>query len=129
MTIDDIVITGDNFETTAAMEELIHKKFNRLLNHYGHFMTDMEIILKIDNDHRNISEVNVNVPEKKLNASASTDDMYKSLDEMIHKLKTQLEKYKELHFGHQKEQRAEQAYKEEALTDESAEKDFVNEAE
>jgi ribosomal subunit interface protein len=127
MKVDDIVITGDNFESTAAMDELIHKKFDRLLNHYGHFITAIEIILKIDNDHRNISEANINVPEKKINASASTDDMYKSLDEMISKLKTQLEKYKELHFGHQKEQRAEQAYKEEVLSHEDEEKDLINE--
>ena len=113
MTIDDLVLTGDNFEITSSLQELAHKKFNRLIKHYGHFITDIEVLLKIDNDHRNIAEANVNVPDKQLNASASTGDMYKSLDEMIAKLKQQLEKYKEQHFGHQKEQRFEQHIKEE----------------
>ena len=113
MTIDDLVLTGDNFEITPSLQELIHKKFNRLIKHYGHFITDIEVLLKIDNDHRNIVEVNVNVPEKQLNASAITSDMYKSLDEMLAKIKQQLEKYKEQHFGYQKEQRFEQHIKKE----------------
>ena len=111
MTVDDIVISGHNFESSDALNEIIHKKFKRLLNHYGHFITDIEVILKIDNEHRNIAESNVHVPEKQINASASTDDMYKSVDEMIHKLEVQLEKYKEIHFGHKKEQRIEQQIK------------------
>lgn len=100
MTIDDLVLAGDNFEITPALQELSHKKFSRLIKHYGHFITDIEVLLKIDNDHRNIAEANVNVPEKQLNASATTNDMYKSLDNMLAKLKQQLEKYKEQHFGH-----------------------------
>ena len=111
MTIDDLVLAGHNFEITPALQELVNKKFNRLINHYGHFMVDTEVLLKIDNDHRNIAEVNINVPDKQLNASATTGDMYKSLDEVLAKVKQQLEKYKELHFGHQKEQRFEQQVK------------------
>jgi ribosome-associated inhibitor A len=114
MTIDDIVITGDNFETTDAMKELTLKKYDRLLKHYGHFITDIEIILKVT-DHRNIAESNVNVPDKQINASASSEDMYKSIDETIHKLKVQLEKYKELHFGHKQEESASQQFKEESV--------------
>lgn len=118
MTVDDIVISGDNFETSDAMKNIIRKKYSRLLNHYGHFITDIEIILKIANDHRNVAESNVNVPEKKLNASASTDDMYKSIDEMIDKLKVQLEKYKKIHFGHSREERVAEQFKEELTDDE-----------
>ena len=111
MIIDDLVLAGHNFEITPSLEELTHKKFARLLKHYSHFITDIEVVLKIDNDFRNIAETNVNVPEKQLHASASTDDMYKSIDEMVHKIKQQLEKYKEQHFGHQKEQIFEQQIK------------------
>jgi putative sigma-54 modulation protein len=105
MNIDDIVISGHNIEATEAMRDLIHKKFERLLKHYGRFITDAEVILKIANEHDNIAEINVNVPDKQLNASAKTGDMYKSIDDMLDKLKTQLEKYKEIHFGHTKEER------------------------
>jgi len=111
MTIDDLVLAGHNFEITPSLHEIVHKKFQRLLKHYGHFITDIEVLLKIDNDHRNIAETNLNVPEKQLNASAITSDMYKSIDEMIAKIKQQLEKYKEQHFGHQKEQRLDQQIK------------------
>ena len=118
MTVDDIVISGDNFEASDAMKDLVHKKYSRVLKHYGHFITDIEVILKIANDHRNIAESNVNVPEKKINASASTEDMYKSIDEMIDKLKVQLEKYKEMHFGHGREERVAEQFKEELTDDE-----------
>lgn len=120
MTIDDIVISGDNFEVTDAMKELIHKKFSRLLNHYGHFITDIEIILKIS-DHHNIAEANMNVPEKHITAKASTEDMYKSFDEMIQKAKVQLEKYKEIHLGHKQEEKSAQQF-EEHLTLEEADR-------
>lgn len=103
MTIDDIIISGQHFETTDALKDLIHKKFDRLLKHYGNFITDIEIILKCTNEHQQIAEVNVHVPEKQINASASTDDMYKSVDEMILKVKVQLEKYKATHNGHGKD--------------------------
>lgn len=122
MTIDDIVISGDNFETTDAMKELILKKYTRLLKHYGHFITDIEIILKLA-DHRNIAESNINVPEKKINAKATSDDMYKSVDEMLHKSKVQLEKYKELHFGHGKEEKTAQQFEERADAEEREELD------
>lgn len=112
MNINDIVITGDNFEPTEAIKELLLKKFERLLNHYGHFITDIEVILKVS-EHHNIAEVNVNVPDKHLNASGSTDDMYKSIDEMIHKVKTQLEKYKKIHLGHGREEKLAQQFKQE----------------
>lgn len=102
MNIDELVIEGHNFEITPSLQEIIHKKINRLLKHYGHFITNIEILLKIDNDHRNIAEIKINLQGKQLNASASTHDMYKSIDEMIIKIKPQLEKYKELHFGHHK---------------------------
>lgn len=122
MTIDDIIISGDNFEASEAMKELILKKYSRLLNHYGHFITDIEIILKLT-DHRNIAECNLNVPEKKINASATSDDMYKSIDEMIHKSKVQLEKYKEIHFGHKQEEKTAQQFEERANAHEREELD------
>ena len=100
MNIDELILAGHNVEITPALQAIIHKKINRLLKHYSHFITDIEVLLKIDNDHCKIAEINVNVQSKQLNASSSTYDMYKSIDEMIIKIKPQLEKYKELHFGH-----------------------------
>ncbi len=105
MNIDELVLTGHNIEITPALQEIVHKKINRLLKHYGHLITDIEIMLKIDSHHRNIAEININVQGKQLHASANHHDMYKSIDDMIIKTKSQLEKYKALHFGHQKEQR------------------------
>jgi ribosomal subunit interface protein len=119
MNVDDIIISGDDFDVSDAIKELIYKKYDRLLNHYGHFITNIEIILKIANDHSNIAESNVSVPEKKINASASTDDMYKSIDDMIAKLKIQLEKYKEQHFGHGREERVAEQFKDELTSEEN----------
>ena len=115
MTVNDIVISGHNYTLTAAMEELLRTKMERLLKHYGHFTTSIELLLRINNDD-NIAEANVLVRDVSINASAKSDDMYKSIDDMIHKLKVQLEKYKETHLGHQKQQREVQNHKLEELT-------------
>ena len=104
MHIDELVLAAHNFEISPSLQEIVYKKIHRLLKHYGHFITDIEILLKIDNSHSNIAEININVQKKQLNASASTNDMYKSIDDMLIKIKPQLEKYKELHFGHHREQ-------------------------
>ncbi len=100
MNINELVLAGHNVEITPSLQEVVYKKIARLLKHYGHFITNIEILLKIENEHLNIAEINMNVRGKHLNASAGTHDMYKSIDEMIVKVKPQLEKYKELHFGH-----------------------------
>lgn len=121
MIVNDIRISGHDFDVTEAMKELLQKKFDRLLKHYGHFITDVEVLMKIANDHRNIAEANVNVPDKTINASASSNDMYKSIDEMLHKLKTQLEKYKETHLGHKGEERIAEQLKDEEAAEAAAE--------
>lgn len=119
MTVNDIRISGHDFEVTEAMKKILHKKFERLLKHYGHFITDVEVLMKIANDHRNIAETNVHVPDKTINASASTDDMYKSIDEMVNKVKVQLEKYKETHLSHKGEERMAEQLNDEDLDEDA----------
>lgn len=103
MIIDEIVITGDNFECTEAMNSLVQKKFERLLKHYGHYIQSANILLKLDAKQREIAEINIVVKDEHMNASANTEDMYKSIDEVMDRIKTQLERYKEIHANHHKE--------------------------
>jgi putative sigma-54 modulation protein len=102
-TLADIKFTGQNIEITDALKEIATKKITKnIIKHYTKWITNgIDVIIKIDNNDAQIAEMNVHVHEKTLNATAKTDDIYKSIDEMIHKMEVQLEKFKGKNLGHQ----------------------------
>jgi putative sigma-54 modulation protein len=101
---EKITITGNHVEVTPALHDLAHKKFDRLLKHFGKFTSAFDIILKVETPKNQIAEVNAHVLHGTiLNATATTPDLYKSIDEIAHKMEIQLEKYKGLHFNHHEE--------------------------
>jgi ribosomal subunit interface protein len=116
LSVNDINIKGVKFEITDAIETLIRNEFESVLDHYARYINGrIDVYLKTDhktpNDNKThklpnqnmtneIAEVSVEVLTKTITATAATDDMYRSIDEMVHKLKAQLEKYKQTHAGH-----------------------------
>jgi putative sigma-54 modulation protein len=102
-TLDNIKFTGQNFDVTDALKEITLKKINKhIIKHYAKWISGtIDIIMKIDSSNAQVAEINLHVHEKTLNATAKTDDIYKSIDEMIHKIEIQLEKFKGKHLGHQ----------------------------
>jgi ribosomal subunit interface protein len=59
---------------------------------------------KVETPKNQMAEVNAHVLHGTiLNATATTPDLYKSIDEIAHKMEIQLEKYKGLHFNHHEE--------------------------
>ena len=99
----DIKFTGQHFEISDTLKELTSKKINKnILKHYKKYCTGIiEVIMKKNTDEDQIAEMNVHVQDVVLNATASSTDMYQSVDDMIRKMEVQLEKYKGKHLGHQ----------------------------
>jgi len=86
--------TGHDIEITAAMKNIIEKKFSRVEKHFHKAMTSANIILTVQKLN-NIAEVTVHVKGAEINAKADADDMYKAIDMMMDKLNRQLIKHKE----------------------------------
>lgn len=88
-----IQITGHGFEVSPALRELTEKKLHRMQRHINN-ITNIQITFEVDNLTQ-IAEANVQVPGNSVNARAESNDMYKSVDLLMEKLKVQLTKYKE----------------------------------
>jgi len=89
----DITITGQNIEITDALELLIHEKFNKIKRHFEN-ITDVKFILKVEN-HNHIAECKLHLMHNEIFSDASGADMYKVIDDLIHKIDRQVIKIKE----------------------------------
>jgi len=91
-------ITGHNVELTDALRKFTEKKFNRL-KVYKDQITSTHITFNIDNRNQ-IAEAQIHIPGHMVVAKAESDDLYTSIDALIHKLEKQLKKYKEQQMDH-----------------------------
>ena len=86
----DIIISGHNMELTGAIKNMVHEKAEKLFEH------DDQIIrmrVELDYDTHNKSHHGEFIAKGQLEvlgndhfASAATDDLYKSIDDMVSKL-------------------------------------------
>lgn len=95
-----ISFTGQGIEVTAALENLITKKYDRVATHFNHPILGVNVILTTQKLNHT-AEITVNIKGMQINAKATCEDMYKAIDQMIHKLDKQLIKHKEKMTNHQ----------------------------
>ena len=88
-----ISVDGQGISVTKAMRELLDKKLRKVLSHVDN-IESIHIILKVNN-HEQFATASVAVPKKVISAHATSDDMYKTIDLLIHNLNTRLVKNKE----------------------------------
>ncbi|MGV3740198.1 MAG: ribosome hibernation-promoting factor, HPF/YfiA family [Gammaproteobacteria bacterium] len=88
----NIQISGHNIELTAALKAYIHKKAEKLAHHFSHIIS-MSVVLNVEREQQ-IAEANISANNFQGHASATSTDMYQSIDAMLHKLEKQLEKSK-----------------------------------
>lgn len=88
-------LTGQNIEITESLREFTNSKFQRLLRQTDR-ITNVHVILAVDK-LLHIAEANVHIPGADLHAKSESDDMHKSILNIIDKLLRQLEKYKDKH--------------------------------
>ena len=85
----EIIITGVHLTLTDAIKNIVHEKTQKLLNHAERALRiRVELIKEVK---KNAKEeftakgiININGPD--LVASETTDDLYKSVDKMVHML-------------------------------------------
>lgn len=88
-------VRGENIEVTDALREYVEK---RLVKLDKYFVDDPEVIahvnLKVYNDRTAKVEVTIPLPYLVLRAEETTDDMYRSIDNVSEKLERQIRKFK-----------------------------------
>ena len=89
----NIQISGRNIELTEALKAYIHKKAEKLNQHFSSII-GMSVVLAVEREDQ-IAEANVNISHFDAHATAKSTDMYQSIDQMLAKLEKQLLKHKE----------------------------------
>ncbi len=91
-------ISGHGIEVTAALSDLINKKFSRVKKHFDQ-ITSAHIILDVHKTEQ-MAEATIHIPGHEIYAKADSDDMYKTIDLLMDKIIRQLDKYKAKHHSH-----------------------------
>ena len=95
-------ISGRHVEVTDALDEYARNKLSKLDTIFKN-ITTVHVILSIDNlQQKAEGEVKIAGDQKSIFAESSTEDMYKSIDELEHKLLTQVRKYHSILTDHHK---------------------------
>jgi len=93
-------IKGNHFEITTSLEAHIISKLAKVEKVMDR-ITSINIILNVDNrDQTAEAELRISGDQHSIFAEATSDDMYKSIDELEHKLLKQVIKYNEILKSH-----------------------------
>ena len=84
--------TGLNMEVTAALKTFTTNKLEKL-SRYADKISDIHVTFDVDK-LRQIAEAKIMVPGTEIHARSESENMYKTVDILIDKLKRQLDKYK-----------------------------------
>lgn len=88
-----IVLTGRQIDVTAALNDYVHSKFDRLSRHSDDVFT-VQVILEVEKlNHR--AEATAHLRGKTVHADAEGVDMYAAIDLLADKLDRQVLKHKE----------------------------------
>lgn len=88
-------LTGQNIEITESLREFTHSKFQRLMRQNDR-ITNIHVVLAVNKLIHSV-EAKVHIPGAELHAESESDDMHKSILNVIDKLLRQIEKHKDKH--------------------------------
>jgi len=96
----DIRIKATKMELTPLIEEAIKDKIGGLKKYFDNIIgCEVEVGRTTKHHYKGgvfIAEVNLEVLKKVIRASAETDDLLKSINEVKDKMKVEITKYKEM---------------------------------
>lgn len=103
----DVIISGLNMELTDAMKNVVHEKSEKLFEHEDRIIR-MRVELEYDSHQAShqkefIAKGQLEVRGNDHFVTVATDDLYKSIDQMVHKLdrmlrrRSRLQKVKRKH--------------------------------
>ncbi len=88
-------LTGQNIEITDSLREFTQSKFQRLIRQHDR-ITNIHVVLAVNKLIHSV-EARVHIPGAELHAESESDDMHKSILNVIDKLLRQIEKHKDHH--------------------------------
>jgi putative sigma-54 modulation protein len=88
-------LTGQNIEITESLREFTSSKFQKLVRHTDR-ITNAHVVLAV-NKLIHSAEAKLHIPGAELHAHAESDDMHRSILDLIDKLLRQIEKHKDKH--------------------------------
>lgn len=97
-----INVTTRHGKTPDDIERYIRKKGEKLKKYYNGII-DVEVVLDYQKRDQEV-DMRVTVSGNVLTAIVKTDNLHRSIDEALHKIETQIKKYKERlrHVNHKK---------------------------
>lgn len=96
-----LTFTGRHLELTDGLKTHAEEKMKHLESHFDK-ATSADIILSLEKT-RQIAEATLHIPHHpNFHASAETEDMYASIDLMVKKLETQIQRHKEKELSERK---------------------------
>lgn len=90
----NLSVTGHHVEVTPSMHDYVEKKIQKLEHHFT-YITNIHVILKLDNHKSPVAEATVHVTKAELFASSDHADMYAAIDLLVDKLDKQIIKHKQ----------------------------------
>lgn len=90
----DIQISFKNVDSSEAIKEYVNEKFGKLDKYFNNIQT-CSVVLDVKNPHTHETRADLHLSGTSLQAHATTEDLYASIDETFEKLKHQITKYKE----------------------------------
>ena len=91
-------ITGRHLVITSALRQHIESRFDRLVR-YDVKLTHLEVILGVSKLQHH-AEVVCTMQGRRIQAKASTHEMYATIDQLVDRLGTQIRKHKERQADH-----------------------------
>lgn len=88
-----IEFTGHGIDVTQALKTFTQDKFDRLERHFDKIIS-VHVIFSVEKLSQ-IAEATLLVAKGEIHASATAEDMYTAIDELMDKLNRQLIKHKE----------------------------------
>jgi len=85
-------------DITPPLKEYVTQKMERIERHIDS-ATNTTVVLHVEKT-RHVAEATINAKGATLHANAEAEDMYAAIDELVHKLDSQVRKHKEKSTNH-----------------------------
>ena len=87
-------IDGHHVEVTPALESYVKQKLEKLSTIFVNKVTTIHVVLTVEKYLQTAdAEIKIAGDQNRIFASATTKDLYESIDELEHKLMAQVSKY------------------------------------
>lgn len=96
-----IAISGHQMDITPPLKKYVTEKMGRIERHFDN-LTNSTVVLHVEKT-RHLAEATINTKGATLHANAEAEDMYAAIDNLIHKLDSQVRKHKEKSTDHRQQ--------------------------